>query len=73
MMMLTVVVVVVIITIMIVILIPRDMHQELVISQNIGGQLQIHTDWPSSLRNKGVYFVKRDKVISKWSVCLSLS
>ena len=39
------------------------MHQELVISQNIGGQLQIHTDWPSSLRNKGVYFVKRDKVI----------
>ena len=40
-MMLTVVVVVVIITIMIAILIPRDMHQELVISQNIGGQLQV--------------------------------
>ena len=35
--------------------------QELVISQNIGGQLQIHTDWPSYLRNKGVFFVKREK------------
>ena len=33
----------------------------MVISQNIGGQLQIHTDWPSPLRNKGVFFVKRDK------------
>ena len=36
--------------------------QELVISQNIGGQLQIHTDWPSPLKNKGVFFVKREKV-----------
>ena len=35
--------------------------QELVISQNIGGQLQIHTDWPTYLKNKGVFFVKRDK------------
>ena len=34
--------------------------QELVISQNIGGQLQIHTDWPSYLRNKGIFFVKRE-------------
>ena len=34
--------------------------QELVISQNIGGQLQVHTDWPSPLRNKGVFFVKRE-------------
>ena len=31
----------------------------LIISQNIGGQLQIHTDWPTPLRNKGVFFVKR--------------
>ena len=23
--------------------------------------LQIHTDWPSYLRNKGVFFVKREK------------
>ena len=22
--------------------------------------LQIHTDWPSYLRNKGIFFVKRD-------------
>ena len=29
--------------------------QELVISQNIGGQLQVHTDWPSPLKNKGVF------------------
>ena len=36
--------------------------QELVISQNIGGQLQVHTDWPSPLKNKGVFFVKREKV-----------
>ena len=35
--------------------------QELVISQNIGGQLQVHTDWPSPLKNKGVFFVKREK------------
>ena len=30
----------------------RDLPQEIVISQNIGGQLQVHTDWPSPLRNK---------------------
>ena len=35
--------------------------QELIISQNMGGQLQIHTDWPSPLKNKGVFFVKREK------------
>ena len=49
----------------------------LVISQNIAGHLQvlllrkylimrhialqIHTDWPSPMRNKGVFFVKKDK------------
>ena len=38
---------------------PLDLPQELIISQNIGGQLQVHTDWPSPLRNKGVFFVKR--------------
>ena len=32
----------------------------MVISQNGAGHLQIHVDWPSSLRNKGVFFVKRD-------------
>ena len=54
-----------------------DFPQELIISQNIGGQLQVqsreyyrcwyiynviqvHTDWPSPLRNKGVFFVKRE-------------
>ena len=37
------------------------MPQELIISQNMGGQLQVHTDWPSPLKNKGVFFVKRDK------------
>ena len=37
----------------------KDLPQELIISQNIGGQLQVHTDWPSPLRNKGVFFVKR--------------
>ena len=37
-----------------------DLPQVLIISQNIGGQLQIHTDWPSPLRNKGVFFVKRE-------------
>ena len=30
---------------------------------------QIHTDWPSSLRNKGVYFVKRDKVSHLCHLC----
>ena len=34
--------------------------------------LQIHTDWPSSLRNKGVYFVKRDKVFICCFVCIFL-
>ena len=33
---------------------------------------QIHTDWPSSLRNKGVYFVKRDKVSHLCHLCQSL-
>ena len=40
----------------------KDLPQVLIISQNIGGQLQIHTDWPSPLKNKGVFFVKREKV-----------
>ena len=31
----------------------------MVISQNGAGHLQIHIDWPSSLKNKGVFFVKR--------------
>ena len=35
--------------------------QSMVISPNIAGHLHIHTDWPSALRNKGVYFVKREK------------
>ncbi len=34
--------------------------QELVISQNFSGHLVAHTDWPSPLKNKGVYFVKRE-------------
>ena len=34
----------------------------LVISQNVGGQLQVHMDWPSPLKNKGVFFVKREKI-----------
>ena len=38
----------------------KGIQQVLVISQNIGGQLQIHTDWPSYLRNKGIFFVKRE-------------
>lgn len=38
----------------------KDLPQVLIISQNIGGQLQIHTDWPSPLKNKGVFFVKRE-------------
>ncbi len=32
------------------------------ISQNFSGHLVCHTDWPSPLKNKGVYFVKRDKM-----------
>ena len=35
--------------------------QELVISQNFSGHLVAHTDWPTHLKNKGVYFVKREK------------
>ena len=35
--------------------------QELVISQNFSGHLVAHSDWPSPLKNKGVYFVKREK------------
>ena len=35
--------------------------QELVISQNFSGHLVAHTDWPTPLKNKGVYFVKREK------------
>ena len=31
-------------------IITLDLPQVLIISQNIGGQLQIHTDWPSPLR-----------------------
>ena len=41
---------------------PAGFPQLLVISQNIGGQLQVHMDWPSPLKNKGVFFVKREKV-----------
>ena len=36
------------------------LFQELVISQNFSGHLVIHTDWPTPLKTKGVYFVKRD-------------
>ena len=36
------------------------LFQELVISQNFSGHLIIHTDWPTPLKTKGVYFVKRD-------------
>lgn len=32
----------------------------LIISQNIAGHLQIHVDWPSEIKHKGVYFVKKD-------------
>ena len=39
--------------------IDRDYPQELVISQNFSGHLVTHTDWPSILRNKGVFFVKK--------------
>lgn len=31
------------------------------ISQNFSGHLVAHSDWPSPLKNKGVYFVKREK------------
>lgn len=40
---------------------PRVSFQELVISQNFSGHLVAHTDWPTPLKNKGVYFVKREK------------
>ena len=40
--------------------IDRNYPQELVISQNFSGHLVAHTDWPSILRNKGVFFVKRE-------------
>ena len=33
----------------------------MVISQNFSGHLVAHTDWPTHLKNKGVYFVKREK------------
>ena len=36
------------------------LFQELVISQNFSGHLVAHTDWPAALKNKGVYFIKRD-------------
>ena len=35
--------------------------QELVISQNFSGHLVAHTAWPSALKNKGVFFIKRDE------------
>ena len=37
--------------------------QSMVISPNIAGHLHIHTDWPSALRNKGVYFVKKENYL----------
>ena len=37
-----------------------DFMQELVITQTIGGVIHIHLDWPSYLKSKGVYFVKKD-------------
>ena len=40
---------------------PDDTFQELVISQNFSGHLVAHTDWPTPLKNKGVYFVKRER------------
>lgn len=33
----------------------------MVISQNFSGHLVAHTDWPSPLKTKGVYFVKQEK------------
>ena len=32
--------------------------QELVISQNFSGHLVAHSDWPTPLKNKGVFFIK---------------
>ena len=34
--------------------------QELVISQNFSGHLLAFTEWPAALKNKGVFFIKRD-------------
>ena len=34
--------------------------QELVISQNFSGHLVAHSDWPTPLKNKGVFFIKRE-------------
>ena len=31
------------------------------ISQNFSGHLVAHTAWPSALKNKGVFFIKRDE------------
>ena len=39
----------------------KEEPQSMVISQNTAGHLIIHTDWPSALKNKGVFFVKRKK------------
>ena len=39
----------------------KEEPQSMVISQNTAGHLIIHTDWPSALKNKGVFFVKREK------------
>ena len=43
--------------------------QELVITQTIGGVIHIHLDWPSYLKRKGVYFVKKDQegIYYKWA------
>ena len=40
--------------------VPSFLFQELVISQNFSGHLVAHTEWPAALKNKGVYFIKRD-------------
>ena len=39
-----------------------DNPQILIISQNIGGQLQIHTDWPTPLRQEYQYWIFLDKI-----------
>ena len=33
--------------------------QQIIISQNNAGQLFVHVKWPDTLKNKGVFFVKR--------------
>ena len=38
-----------------------DFIQQIVISQTLGGAIQIHTDWANHLTNKGVYFIKRER------------